>query len=40
MCFYGSLKGMDEEQVLDTLKYWLGRFNILEYLNKKIKELS
>ena len=40
MCFYGSLKGMDEEQVLDTLKYWLERFNILEYLNKKIKELS
>lgn len=40
MCFYGSLKGMDEEQVLDTLKYWLDRFNILEYLNKKIKELS
>lgn len=40
MCFYGSLKGMDEEQVLNTLKYWLARFNILEYLNKKIKELS
>lgn len=40
MCFYGSLKGMGEEQVLERLEYWLQKFDIVEYMNKRIKELS
>lgn len=40
MCFYGSLKGMSEEQVLERLEYWLQKFDIVEYMNKRIKELS
>ncbi len=38
--FYGILKGMSEEKILLMLDYWLKRFNILEYKNRKIKELS
>lgn len=40
MCFYGSLKGISEEQVLERLEYWLQKFDIVEYMNKRIKELS
>lgn len=40
MCFYGNLKGMGEEQVLERLEYWLQKFDIVEYMNKRIKELS
>lgn len=38
--YYGALKGMTEEKVLKELKYWLKKFEIEEYENKKIKELS
>lgn len=38
--FYGSLKGMTEENILKRLDYLLDRFSISEYKNKKIKELS
>lgn len=38
--FYGALKGMDEETILKRLEGLLKRFNISEYLNRKIKELS
>lgn len=40
MIYYGSLKGMKEEDILLELKNWLKRFKIEEYENKKIKELS
>lgn len=40
MIYYGSLKGMKEEEIEKELKIWLKRFKIEEYENKKIKELS
>jgi ABC-2 type transport system ATP-binding protein len=38
--YYGSLKLMDSSKVRNILIDWLEKFNILEYLNKKIKDLS
>ena len=38
--YYGVLKGMKEEEVVERLKYLLKKFEIEEYLDKKIKELS
>lgn len=40
MCFYGSLRGMTEDEVAEELFRWLGEFGIVEYMNRKIKELS
>lgn len=38
--FYGTLKGMTNEKILERLDYFLNKFQIPEYKNKKIKELS
>lgn len=38
--FYGTLKGMSNEVILAKLDYFLDKFQIPEYKNKKIKELS
>ena len=38
--FYGVLKGMREEQIEKELKKWLKDFEIEDYENRKIKELS
>lgn len=38
--FYGRLKGMKEEDILSKLDEWLKKFNITEYKDRKIKELS
>lgn len=38
--YYGILKGMKEEDVIKKLDYYLKKFNIVEYKNRKIKELS
>lgn len=38
--YYGVLKGMKEEEILERLKYLLDKFEISDYLDKKIKELS
>ena len=38
--YYGSLKLLDENEVKTNLIKWLEEFNILEYLTKKIKDLS
>ena len=38
--YYGILKGMREEVVLERLDEWLKKFKIEEYKNRKIKELS
>ena len=40
MCFYGSLKGMSDDEVAIALEKWLKKFDIVEYMNKRIKELS
>lgn len=37
---YGTLKGMKENDILEKLDYYLERFHISEYKNRKIKELS
>ena len=38
--FYGTLKGMSEKQIHERLDYLLDKFDISEYKDKKIKELS
>ena len=38
--YYGILKGMVEEEILEKLDIWLEKFKISEYKNRKIKELS
>ena len=38
--FYGTLKGMDKDLILSRLDFLLKKFGIVEYKNKKIKELS
>ena len=40
MIYYGTLKSMKKEQIEKDLKVWLKKFQIEEYENKKIKELS
>ena len=38
--YYGSLKLMKSEEIKKTLLMWLEEFDILQYMNKKVKELS
>jgi len=38
--YYGTLKSLSENEIVKRLDYWLKRFEITEYKNKKIKELS
>jgi len=38
--YYGILKSISEDEVKKQAIYWLERFNILDYANRKIKELS
>lgn len=38
--YYGVLKSIPEEEIEKKLDYWLKYFEISEYKNKKIKELS
>lgn len=38
--YYGSLKLMKNDEIKSNLLMWLEEFNIIEYLNKKIKDLS
>lgn len=38
--FYGTLKGMSKSDIINKLDMLLERFGIVEYKNKKIKELS
>lgn len=40
MLYYGQLKDMEPKVILERLDYWLERFDITEYKDKKIKELS
>ncbi len=38
--FFGGLKSVSEKDIEERLDYWLDRFKISDYKNKKIKELS
>lgn len=38
--FYGALKGMEDKKIEERLDTLLEKFEIIEYKNKKIKELS
>lgn len=38
--YFGSLKGMSNEKILERLDYLLDKFEIKDYKDKKIKELS
>jgi len=38
--YYGVLKGLSKEKIISRMKYLLERFEIPDYENKKIKELS
>ena len=38
--YYGALKLMETKEIREKLIFWLEKFNILEYLNKKLKDLS
>lgn len=40
LIFYGVLKGMSEKQIEKEIKKWLKEFQIENYENRKIKELS
>lgn len=40
LIYYGVLKSMNEVDIDKKIDYWLDRFDILDYKNKKIKELS
>ena len=40
LLYYGQLKNIDKKTILERLDYWLERFNIEEYKNSVIKELS
>lgn len=38
--FYGTLKGLDKDTIDKRLDYWLEKFEITSYKNRKTKELS
>lgn len=38
--YYGALKLMKPEVIRERLISWLDEFNVIEYLNKKVKDLS
>ena len=38
--YFGALKGMTDESIITRLDYLLDKFGIIEYKDKKIKELS
>ncbi|MBR1883745.1 MAG: ATP-binding cassette domain-containing protein [Clostridia bacterium] len=37
---FGILKNMTDDEITDSLLYWLNKFGISEYLNTKIKKIS
>ncbi|MCM1052760.1 MAG: ATP-binding cassette domain-containing protein [Ruminococcus sp.] len=38
--YYATLKGMKEKDILKKLDYWLDRFGVSDYKERKLKELS
>ncbi|MDD2376047.1 MAG: ATP-binding cassette domain-containing protein [Clostridia bacterium] len=39
-CTFGILKNMSDNEIIESLLYWLKKFDMLEYLNMKIKNIS
>ena len=39
-CTFGILKNMSDDDITESLVYWLKKFDMLEYLNMKIKNIS
>jgi ABC-2 type transport system ATP-binding protein len=39
-CTFGILKNMNDDEITESLLYWLKKFDMLEYLNMKIKNIS
>lgn len=40
LIYLGRLRGMKKAEVMTEMKYWLERFKITDYENKKVEELS
>ncbi|MCA1030869.1 ABC transporter ATP-binding protein [Bacillus timonensis] len=40
LVYLGRLRGMSKHDVLKEMEYWLERFKVPEYANKKVEELS
>lgn len=40
LIYLGRLKGMDKQTIIKEMDYWLERFKVPEYANKKVEELS
>ena len=40
LIYLGRLRGMNKKEVLTELEYWLDRFKVPQYLDKKVEELS
>jgi len=40
MQFLGELKGLSSSAAIDSAKYWLERVDLLEWIDKKVEELS
>ncbi|MCA1061932.1 ABC transporter ATP-binding protein [Rossellomorea sp. AcN35-11] len=38
--YLARLRGMEKKAILKELDYWLNRFNVPQYMNKKVEELS
>ncbi len=38
--YLARLRGMEKKTILKELEYWLERFNVPQYMNKKVEELS
>src|SRR5699024_12766932 len=40
LTYLGRLKGMKKQEILSELTAWLQRFNVSDYMDKKVEELS
>lgn len=40
LVYLGKLRGMNKNDILKEMDYWLKRFNVPDYANKKVEELS
>jgi ABC-2 type transport system ATP-binding protein len=40
LIYLARLRGMDKRSIIKEMNYWLERFNVPEYANKKVEELS
>lgn len=38
--YYGSLKLMEKEDIIESLTHWLNEFNLIDFMDTKIKKLS